>query len=267
MIRVSSLSKKRKNYLVVFEDELGKAYDYLVSEDLVIEHRLVVDKQFEKKDFEKILSEIKKDEYYQKVLNYALFKPRTKYEIVKYLEKLSVSDFDYYIKKLAKLRLIDDDLYLNNYIDDSINLKRVGPNKIFNDLKTKGLNFQKIKENLKAIDGKVWLDNVTYWFEKKVKGLKSKSFLQSKKTIMNFLVNKGFDYEDILGVINNNQDIIKANIDEESAIKKEIEQIKKHYYKRQIKETLQHYIIGKLLAKGYQYKLIMKYIEGSNIDE
>ncbi len=267
MIKVNSLSKKRKNYLVIFEDELGKTYDYLVSEDLVIEHRLVVDKQFVKNDFDRIVSEIKKDEYYQKVLYYALFKPRTKYEIVKYLDKLNISDYDYYLSKLTKSRLIDDDLYLSNYIEDSVNFKRIGPNKIFNDLKPKGLNFQKIKDKLSEIEKSVWLENINYWFEKKVKGLKSKSFLLSKKAIMNFLISKGFAYEDILVIINKNQDMIKASIDEENAIRKEIEDIKKRYYKKQIKETLQNYIISRLLAKGYQYKMIMQFIEGSNIDE
>jgi regulatory protein len=267
MYKVKSLEKKRKNYLIVFEDETSKNYDFVVSEDIIIEFRLVTNKSFDKEQYNKIISEIKRDEFYQKVLNYAMFKPRTKHEIILYLQKFHITDFNYYLNKLIRLRLIDDDLYLKNYIEESINFKRIGPNKIFNDLKNKGLNYQEIKDRLQLIDSNEWLKNINYWFEKKLNSLKKKSFLQSKKTIMNFLVTKGFYYEDIMNIINENQGLIQNSIDEESSIKKEVETLKKHFYKRQIKGTLHNYIVNKLLAKGYQYKLILKCIEGSNIDE
>ena len=262
MFKVTNLVKKGKNYLITIKDEI-KEYVFKVSEDLIIEYRLLVGKEFDQKEFNSLVNAINKDAYYQKVLNYALFKPRTKKEIFTYLDKLKIEDYGYYLNKLEKLKLIDDLLYAENYINDAFNFKRVGPRKITDDLKLKGIKNELININLNKFKNKTHLENLEFWLEKKLRTLNNKPFYQTQKMLMNFLINKGFDYEDVTSVVNQNQEKIKKEINEDEIIIKEIKYLTTKYHKKDLKVSLNQYLINKLLAKGYQYSIIKKHLEGS----
>ena len=263
MFKVIDLSKKGKNYQVIIKRN-DKEKTYLVSEDLVIEYRLVIGKEFDQKQMDKLLEEINRDAIYQKVLKYALYKPRTKKEIFVYLDKLKIEKFGYYITKLEKTKLLNDDLYAKNYIDDAINFKKIGPRKIYEDLRIKGIQEEKIVLYLESYNQATIIENIRYNLEKKVKSISNKTFLQAKKVLINFLLNKGFDYNDINHQINDSLDLIDKYIDENKIIKKEIAYLKEKYHKKEQKLPLKQYLIQKLLAKGYQYNIIKEYLEGSN---
>ncbi len=266
MPKVTNLTKKGRLYLVEIENN-QKVESFKVSEDLVISYRLISNKEFSNEIYNKLIIEIYRDNYYQKVLNFALYKPRTKAEIIRYLEKMNISEFAYYLNKLAALRLIDDDLYVENYLHESINYKKIGKHKILEDLKMKGINIEIIKEKLEQYSQQQANENCQYWFEKKVTSLNNKSFLQAKKNLLSFLVNKGFNYETAKQVIEENHSAIANEINEDAAIGKEINVLKQKYLRKNLKQSLNTYIISKLIAKGYQYNLIKKYLEGSDTDE
>ncbi len=262
MYKVTDLTQKGKNYLVKIAHE-EKVVEYKVSEDLVIEFRLLVGKEFEQKQMQKINEAINKDANYQKVLHYALFKPRTKKEIFTYLEKLKIEDFGYYLTKLDKLKLINDQLYAENYVSDAINFKKDGPKKILEDLRKKGIALEDINHQLNNYAQSLLEENIKYWLDKKLRTTKNKPYYQTKNMIITFLLNKGFDYGDVNSVFSSNKEIIANDIDEESLIIKEISYLKTKYLKKEQKLTLNQYLTNKLLAKGYQYSIIKKYLEGS----
>jgi regulatory protein len=262
MFKVTNLAKKGKNYLVTIKDE-AKEFNYKVSEDLIIENRLLVGKEFDQKQFDSLVNTINKDAYYQKVLNYALFKPRTQKEIFTYLDKYKIEDYGYYLNKLEKLKLIDDAIYAENFIFDAINYKRVGPRKITKDLRLKGIQNEYIVNFLNKFKNEIHLGNIEFWLEKKLKTLTNKPYYQTHKVLINFLINKGFDYEDVMSIINQNQAKIKNEINEDEIIVKEIKNLSTKYQKKDLKVSLNQYLINKLLAKGYQYSVIKKHLEGS----
>ena len=262
MYKVKDLRKKGKNYLVEII-EFDKANEYLVSEDLLIEFRLIKEKEFSKEEMKKLVEAINKDQNYQKVLKYALYKQRTKKEIYRYLDKFQIEDTYYYINKLEKLKLINDDLYAETYIHESINFKKIGPIKIREDLKIKGINDELINKYLSAYNQELIIGNIKYWFDKKLKTLNNKPINKSKNLLMNYLVNKGFYYEDIKAFLAKNNDEISSKIDESKSIKKDIEFLKLKYSKKEQKQNLYQFLTTKLLAKGYQYQTIKQYLEGS----
>lgn len=159
---------------------------------------------------------------------------------------------------------MNDDLYAKNYIDDAINFKKIGPRKIYEDLRIKGIQEEKIVLYLESYNQATIIENIRYNLEKKVKSISNKTFLQAKKVLINFLLNKGFDYNDINHQINDSLDLIDKYIDENKIIKKEIAYLKEKYHKKEQKLPLKQYLIQKLLAKGYQYNIIKEYLEGSN---
>lgn len=262
MYKVINLAKKGKNYQISIKDDL-KEFNFVVSEDLIIEYRLLVGKELDQKQYNSLINAINKDAYYQKVLKYALFKPRTKKEIFTYLDKLKIEDYGYYLNKLEKLKLIDDALYAENYITDAINLKKIGPRKITEDLRIKGIKSELIDNFLVKFKPENHQSNIVYWLDKKLKTLTNKPYYQTHKMLINFLVNKGFDYEDVTSIVNQYQSQIKNSINEDQIIVKEIKYLSSKYQKKDLKVSLNQYLINKLLAKGYQYSVIKKHLEGS----
>jgi regulatory protein len=259
MIKVQELRKKGKNYLVTISKD-SKEVEYLVSEDIIIEYRLLSGKELLEEQYKKLLNAINKDAIYQKLLKYALFKPRTKKEIFMYLDKLKVDEMGYFLTKLEKLRLLNDDLYAENYVSESINFKRVGPRKIREDLKSKGLTDDLILKYLNHYPQDLIFKNIEYWFDKKLRTIKNKPYLVVKKNLLTAILNKGFEYEEVISFLDTKDKILHDEANEEEALKKEVIKLKEQYQKKDLKTSLNQYLIQKLLAKGYQYNNIKKYL-------
>ena len=259
MIKVIELRKKGKNYLVTFKSDVFEK-EYLVSEDLIIEFRLIIGKEFIEEQYKKIVNAINKDSIYQKLLKFALFKPRTKKEIFTYLDKKQVDDYGYYLTKLEKLKLLNDDLYAENYVSDGINFKRIGPKKIYEDLRTKGLSETLISKYLNNYPKEIYYQNMEYWFDKKLKASTNKPYLVLKKNLMTTLLTKGFAYEEVHAFIESKANTLIDEANEEDSLKKEIIKLKDQYQRKELKTSLNQYLIQKLLAKGYQYSSIKKYL-------
>lgn len=119
MYNVKNLVKKGKNYQLTMENN-DQETTFNVSEDLIVEYRLLQGKVIEDNQFKTIKAAINRDSYYQKVLKFALFKPRTRKEIFAYLDKLQVEEYGYYLTKLEKLKLLDDDSYTKNFVHEAI---------------------------------------------------------------------------------------------------------------------------------------------------
>jgi regulatory protein len=259
MIKVQELRKKGKNYLVTISKDSNEI-EYLVSEDIIIEYRLLSGKELLEDQYKKLLNAINKDAIYQKVLKYALFKPRTRKEIFVYLDKLKVEEMGYFLTKLEKLRLLNDDLYAENYVSESINFKKIGPRKIHEDLKTKGLPETLILKYLEHYPKALILKNIEYWFDKKLRTIKNKPYFVVKKNLLTAIMNKGFEYEEIIHFLDTKDKILHDEANEEEALKKEILKLKEQYHKEDLKTSLNQYLIQKLMAKGYQYSNIKKYL-------
>ena len=259
MIKVQELRKKGKNYLVTISKDSHET-EYLVSEDIIIEYRLLSGKELLDEQYKKLLNAINKDSIYQKLLKYALFKPRTKKEIFMYLDKLKVDEMGYFLTKLEKLRLLNDDLYAENYVSESINYKKIGPRKIHDDLRTKGLSDILILKYLNNYPKDLRTKNIEYWFEKKLRAIKNKPYLIVKKNLLTAILNKGFDYEEVISFLDIKDKVLHDEANEEEALKKELLKLKEQYHKKDLKTPLNQYLIQKLLAKGYQYTNIKKYL-------
>jgi SOS response regulatory protein OraA/RecX len=145
-------------------------------------------------------------------------------------------------------------------VSEAINYKHYGPAKIKEDLFTKGINSKLQEEFLSYYDSTQIRDNLDYWFDKKIKNLKNNPYQKNLKSLTVFLINKGFSYEDVSNYLKHNQQEIIDKSDESKAIIKDIEHLKVKYQKKEYNLSLQQFLINKLLAKGYQYSTIKKYL-------
>ncbi len=265
MYKVIALKPKRKNYQVIIKDKSDKTSEYTVSEDLIVEFRLVNGKELSDLDFSAFKAAADKDAIYQKLLYYATYKPRTEKEIREYLEKKQILDEDqkYFINKLRKVSIVDDDKYANNYIYEAFNYKLHGLRKIRRDLNLKGIGNYLIDGHIDKIRHEDIIKNIETLFFKKIPEYRKFSSKKAVANIKRFLVSKGYEFSDIEYIINDNFDKIKSSINEADNLKKDFAAVAKEYARKQPKQDRFTFIVRKLLSKGYEYQAIKALIERS----
>ena len=138
-------------------------------------------------------------------------------------------------------------MYIKSYINDEINLKIIGPNKIIYDLKKLGFEEIDILNCFNTIDNYVWLDKINKYISKKITTNHKLSALFLKQKIVEDLVAKGFNKDDISEVINNYDFYDNVDIYE-----KEYNKLKIKLSKKYSGEELGYRIKMGLMKKGFK---------------
>ncbi|MFP4478443.1 MAG: RecX family transcriptional regulator [Candidatus Izemoplasmatales bacterium] len=260
-MKVKDLVFKKKKYLVSFE-EIDE--DFVVSEELILEYRLVRGKILDDRTFKSFKESVLQDKYRQKLLYYATYKPRTIKEAKLYLDKYDVPESakQKYIDQLIQAHILDDDLYAKNYIEEYAHFRMIGPNKIKYDLIKKGISEKLIQQYLPTYDQNLIQDNIHKLIQKKMKSIKNKPMKKVLLSLKTFITNKGYDYSDVQKAIENNKSLIASYIDEDGALQKDYDQYLKKFKRSHKSESFKNYVIPKLLQKGYAYPKILKLLEG-----
>lgn len=160
---------------------------------------------------------------------------------------------DYIINELKKYDLINDDTFLKDLLD-SYEYRLYGKNRIVENLIKKGLEKDKIN-NLKFNDNKEYqkglklLPNLEKRFAKY-------NYQMKKSHIHQALLRYGYDI-DIANkiIVNIKENDIKHELE---TLKNDYQKIKTKYVKKYDSFELDDHITKYLLAKGYQYKDILK---------
>jgi len=254
MVQVIQVKPVKKNFLVVLKKD--KEEEYIVSEELLVEFRLLKGKELTNSDYKKFKEAYKSDELYQKILHFALYKQRCTQDIASYLAKKSIfgNDQEYYLEKLRRSRILDDESYVKNFIHEAFEYKRLGIKKIQYDLKSKKLDEALYQPIINEISTKQIQENIEYLFQKKLHQSKNKSLNRTIQDIKQFIIRKGYNYEMVNLVINQNKEEIASSISEDDALNKDYIAAKKKYSKDKSKEYQN--ILSNLLRKGYNYNEI-----------
>ena len=246
--KVSKIVRKGTKYLVFFNNQ----DDFLtLNEDQIVEYRIIVGNSFNKKDYQKIKHSEKLATSYNKVLHYIDFKPRTTKEVKDYLAKtgLSEGEITKIIKKLIDIKYLDDERYLNGYLQEFIK-KAKGRNYIIQTLLSKGIDKQDILVALNNYSLEEERQNAIRVATKLITTINHYPLKKQQLVIQNHLLQDGFSYDIIsyvLGVI---------ELTDNSS-----EYLEKEYQKLLLKETDRNKIVTKLLAKGFDYSNIKKLVE------
>ena len=240
----------KDKYKVYFENQELTLY-----EDVILKYNLISKKKIDLDLLDKVLESNKYYEMYNLALNYISFKMRSSNEIREYLLKKDASDevVNKIINDFYNKNILNDKLYITSFINDSINLKNIGPLKIKNELIKNGFDEFEINTYLNKIDDNIW--------EEKIKKLINK-YLSNKKLstnmiklkILNDLNIKGYSKEMIYPLLDN------INLDDENNIKEEYKKAYKKYSVKYKDKELNNRITNYLIRKGYNYSDINKLI-------
>lgn len=255
MYLVESVKPLRKKKYLITIKTLKKSKEYEISEDILVEFRLVKDKTLSEKDFKAFEFANQRDVFYQKVLHYALYKIRCTKEITDYLTKKGIpsADFPFYLKKLKKNGVLDDLRYTEIYVRESFEFKKIGPKKITYELNKKSISKAMYEPFIKKIHDAEIEENLDYLFKKKLASIKHKSITFAKQSLSQNLINKGYNYDVVKAFIDKNNTLIQQTVMEDKSIQRDFELATKKY-KDSINKTKN--ILAYLLRKGYGYSKI-----------
>lgn len=138
---------------------------------------------------------------YQKADRFIGYKMRTEKEVRNKLNEDGYTNdiIERVISTMIKYKYIDDEAYAIMYAKDCKNIKKWGPKRIKAELYTRGITTTVIDNVLESLDI-ADIDNViTELLEKRIKN--TPIDLREKQKHFNFLLRRGFNYEDIKRII------------------------------------------------------------------
>lgn len=135
---------------------------------------------------------------------------------IKYLKNIKTKKdvYDYLIRKgftdeetsevcdyIEEVGLVDDDLYVKFFVEDSFRIKNKGARKIVYELKQRGIDDDKINEAIEEANDMQY-DALKEAYERKLEATKSETDEYKRKNkIIRFLISRGFDYSDIKDIV------------------------------------------------------------------
>lgn len=135
---------------------------------------------------------------------------------IKYLKNIKTKKdvYDYLIRKgftdeetsevcdyIEEVGLVDDDLYVKFFVEDSFRIKNKGARKIVYELKQRGIDDDKIEEAIEEASDMEY-KALKEAYERKLEATKSETDPYKRKNkIIRFLISRGFDYSDIKDIV------------------------------------------------------------------
>ena len=150
---------------------------------------------------------IKKSAY-----KYATYKPRTVFQVRDKLKQLGydLSEIDAGIEFLKQFNLLDDETYAANYIKMRAKSKKFGKSRIIVELKKLGVNEHIIESALyHEYDEEDAYSTAVEAFNKKIRMLQNKPIDKQKRSMIDYLIRRGFNWQLINRIIEEkmNEDI------------------------------------------------------------
>ena len=188
MARVTSIEFQKKN-----KDRVNLYVDgaYLMSmyAEMVYKYNISLNSEIDQESLTEI---IKADDYEKaknKALNYISRLERSEKKVRDKLEdEFDQEIIDMVIEFLKKYSFVDDDRFAARIVNNSMKFKRVGKNRIKQDLYIKGIDSAMIDKTLSDINQDEELENAIYLAEKRLAKIKS-----DDKKVLNTYPIRGLD--------------------------------------------------------------------------
>ena len=230
-MRINKLKQLNSNF---YEVNLNNS-KCKIHEELVLKHKLFLDKDISQEELEQIEKDNKFYIVLDDIYKYLSKYPKTEYEIKKYIST-KTKEVDKIYEKIK--HLIDDKTYAKNYCLEKISFSNDGPEKIKQALKYKHIDSNFIEEALEEFNEKRQIEKIKKVIDYRIK-INKKSLIVFKKDTLAYLYNLGYKINIINKVLNN------ISFDDSELKRKELEKLKEKY-------DDQYIIKRKLYEKGFR---------------
>ena len=214
-MRINKLKQLNSNF---YEVNLNNS-KCKIHEELVLKHKLFLDKDISQEELEQIEKDNKFYIVLDDIYKYLSKYPKTEYEIKKYIST-KTKEVDKTYEQIK--HLIDDKTYAKNYCLEKISFSNDGPEKIKQALKYKHIDSNFIEEALEEFNEKRQIEKIKKVIDYRIK-INKKSLIVFKKDTLAYLYNLGYKINIINKVLNN------ISFDDSELKEKELEKLKEKY--------------------------------------
>ena len=234
-------------YKVFFDNDT----DLLLYEDVILKYELLLKKEVTSKELDEMLNfNLECDVYYV-----SLKSLNSRFKSVKELKDSLIKKeyppefVDKAITKLLNQGYLNDRSFSKSYINSQIITTSKGPNKIFSELKKKGVNEDIISKEISVFDEDMQIEKIRKIVNKLLKTNKSRGGVVLKNKIFNDLITFGYSTTVINRVLNS------YTFDPDKSIaKKEYDKLYKRLSRKYSGKELEYKIKEKLFQKGLYYE-------------
>ncbi len=222
---------------------------FILYEDVILKYNILSKTSISKNDINLYKKDNEFYNFYYMSISYLNKKFRCEKEIVKYLKSKNGDNkiISSVIAKLKERNYLNDQNYINFFIKDKINFTSYGPKRIKKELELLGLNNNLVNDYIDEYFNNELIDSrINNYITKKIKNNKTKSTLSLKQSILNDLINLGYEKDDILDKLNN------ISYNDDDVYQKEYEKIKRNLAKKYHGEELNYKLKQKLYLKGFK---------------
>ena len=191
---ITSIKQQRnKNRVNVYlDDEFGFGIDL---DNFVLLH-LKVDQELTEKEVEEIVKKAEFQKTFDKLLRFAMVRPRSEREVTDYFRRKKVHDsmHEKLLEKLKHLELIDDAKFAKWWIDQRASFKPKPKRILIQELRIKGIGKEIIDE---VIGGEVVDEEkmARELLEKKMYKWKNLTPREARQKMSQYLAGKGFSWD------------------------------------------------------------------------
>lgn len=236
---------KRGQYQLILTDNTT----IKIHEDLILKHNLLITKTIDESLKNELIDENQLYIAYDNALNYLTKKMRSINEMKSYLTKQMYDEqtIIVVINRLISEKYLDDEKYINYFINDKINLSNDGPLKIKKELEQKEINNELINKHIKKFNKSVQEEKIKKIILKQIKLNHNKSSILLKTKILHYLIDLGYEKSIINEMLDKTY-----NYDDEEIKNKEYEKIYKKLSKKYRGYELDQRIKKKMYEKGFR---------------
>lgn len=245
IVRYKKMSKGR--YKLTLDNT-----ELILYEDVILKNNLLRTSNINLELLEKVMNENIYYEIYNMALTYIEIKMRTSKEIKDYLNKKNFNTklIDEVLDRLNKEGYLNEEKYIDAFVNDKVNLTNWGPYKIKKSLLDLELDETLINNKLNTINENIWNGKIEKIINKKLNSLKNKSTYMVKNKLKIDLYNLGYDNNLIEENLNN------LNLNNNENIKKEYSKAYNKYSKKYMNQELYQKVKSYLYRKGYKIEEI-----------
>ena len=226
--------------------------ELILYEDVILKNDLLRTSNINLELLEKVMNENVYYQIYNMALTYIEIKMRTSKEIKDYLNKKNFNTklIDEVLDRLNKEGYLNEEKYIDAFVNDKVNLTNWGPYKIKKSLLDLELDETLINNKLNTINENIWNGKIEKIINKKLNSLKNKSNYMVKNKLKIDLYNLGYDNNLIEENLNN------LNLNNNENIKKEYSKAYNKYSKKYMDQELYQKVKSYLYRKGYKIEEI-----------
>ena len=193
--------KRTGRYSIFIDGE----YTLSLSDGALLKSKLVPGQELDDQGLKQLKSLAESDGLYDRALNYAALRLRSKYEMTMYLrrKKASPALADTILNKLSDIGLLDDTKFARSYADDRQRLRPTSRRKMFMELKSKRV----ADEIIEAVLSNDESNDLTALRELITRKRKLSRYQDDLK-LMQYLSRQGFGYGDIKEALQPSDDVV-----------------------------------------------------------